>query len=264
MAYLRENTLEGGTDTVAVSTANSGGASGDAFTEVSGTELKYSSAQAAVGGMSMRLVDPTGIMYAAWTGLGALTVPVFIRFYTYLSALPPTNRLYAVRVMDDAFESMALMRILSNGIISPADWTNSGVGDATVAIATAQWIRIEMRIVYGTTTGEIAWRLFNTPDSTTPTDSGSVTGVATAAGTGTGLGDVRFGVVTTPTPVAPFTVYYDGLAIDTVDWIGPAAAGPTQAILPDADTTTTGWTTTPLFSKINDSSDATVVTSTLA
>lgn len=32
--------------------------------------------------------------------------------------------------------------------------------------------------------------------------------------------------------------------------------------LPDADVTTTGWTTTPLFSKVNDSSDATVIQAT--
>lgn len=31
---------------------------------------------------------------------------------------------------------------------------------------------------------------------------------------------------------------------------------------PDADVTTTGWTTTPLWSKVNDSSDATIITAT--
>lgn len=39
----------------------------------------------------------------------------------------------------------------------------------------------------------------------------------------------------------------------------------TQAVRPDADTTTTGWTSTPLFSKINESSpDGTVITATAA
>jgi hypothetical protein len=41
-----------------------------------------------------------------------------------------------------------------------------------------------------------------------------------------------------------------------------AAASP-QSLRPDADTTTTGWTSTPLFSKINESSaDGTVITAT--
>jgi hypothetical protein len=40
------------------------------------------------------------------------------------------------------------------------------------------------------------------------------------------------------------------------------AAG--QALVPDADVTTTGWTATPLWSKLNDNSDATLVTATAA
>lgn len=41
----------------------------------------------------------------------------------------------------------------------------------------------------------------------------------------------------------------------------PSGAAP-AAIRPDADTVTTGWTTAPLYSKINDSSDATVIQAT--
>jgi hypothetical protein len=37
---------------------------------------------------------------------------------------------------------------------------------------------------------------------------------------------------------------------------------PPQQIRPDADITTTGWTTAPLWSKVNDSSDSTVISST--
>jgi hypothetical protein len=37
-----------------------------------------------------------------------------------------------------------------------------------------------------------------------------------------------------------------------------------QTILPDADVTTTGWATAPLYSKLNDSSDATYVSATLS
>jgi hypothetical protein len=35
-----------------------------------------------------------------------------------------------------------------------------------------------------------------------------------------------------------------------------------QVLLPDADVATGGWTTAPLFSKVNDSSDATIITAT--
>jgi hypothetical protein len=40
------------------------------------------------------------------------------------------------------------------------------------------------------------------------------------------------------------------------------AGGSTYCIVPDADITTTGWSSTPLWSKLNDGSDATVVTAT--
>ena len=58
-----------------------------------------------------------------------------------------------------------------------------------------------------------------------------------------------------------------GTTLDTGDvpaWWNDTLGPPPQIIRPDADTVTTGWTTTPLFSKINDQSDATVITSTLA
>lgn len=51
-----------------------------------------------------------------------------------------------------------------------------------------------------------------------------------------------------------------GSAASTSDWLGQPASG--QVILPDADIATTGWSTAPLFSKINDNSDATVITAT--
>jgi hypothetical protein len=42
-----------------------------------------------------------------------------------------------------------------------------------------------------------------------------------------------------------------------------AAGGPAQTVRPDADVTTTGWTTTPLWSKIEETSaDGTVITAT--
>jgi hypothetical protein len=47
----------------------------------------------------------------------------------------------------------------------------------------------------------------------------------------------------------------------TFDSLGAIA---TQEVRPDADISTTGWTTAPLFSKINDQSDATIITGTLS
>lgn len=69
---------------------------------------------------------------------------------------------------------------------------------------------------------------------------------------------------------------YDGYASNLAIWNGTAlteanlasiyaaSLSSTQTLLPDADTVTGGWATAPLFSKINDSSDATVISATAA
>lgn len=65
---------------------------------------------------------------------------------------------------------------------------------------------------------------------------------------------------------AGFTNYYGmwkwGSATTNADWLGEPAGG--QTLLPDADLATTGWATAPLFSKVADSSDATLITATAA
>lgn len=57
-----------------------------------------------------------------------------------------------------------------------------------------------------------------------------------------------------------------GTATGITDWLGQPASpgGSGQTILPDADNVTGGWATAPLFSKVNDVSDATIITATAA
>lgn len=57
----------------------------------------------------------------------------------------------------------------------------------------------------------------------------------------------------TASKVAP-TVSYDGVIVTYM------TGG--QVLLPDADLAAGGWTTSPLFSKVNDASDATIITAT--
>ncbi len=63
------------------------------------------------------------------------------------------------------------------------------------------------------------------------------------------------------------TLYVDGWQLDqaaAAQTYDGADATPPQIIRPDADLATTGWTVTPLFSKVNDQSDATVISATCA
>lgn len=64
----------------------------------------------------------------------------------------------------------------------------------------------------------------------------------------TGAYEFSSAVATGTQTLAAICTYKNAVAVDLT--------------LPDADVTTTGWTTTPLFSKLNDASDATVVQAT--
>lgn len=53
-----------------------------------------------------------------------------------------------------------------------------------------------------------------------------------------------------------------GTAASLTDWLGEPSGLTLDSCLPDADVVTTGWSTAPLFSKVNDASDATVIQAT--
>lgn len=71
------------------------------------------------------------------------------------------------------------------------------------------------------------------------------------------------GTSATGTKIATCSASVNGMGASVL--VRPGVTGPPpQQVRPDADTVTTGWTTTPLFSKVNDSSDTTFITGTLA
>jgi hypothetical protein len=232
VSLLRSNSFDGGSDGVLISPANSGGASGDAFSAVAGTLPKFSNAQAHTPGLGMRIVDPASAALphqVEWTGLGSLTTAVYLRWYVYLTGYPVTERAYMIDLRTAAAAQCGFLRLfVTSGFVSAADATNSGFGaDGSVSPALNKWVRIEARIVPSTTAGELQWRLFNNPESGTPSDaSASHTGLTLGAN----IDAVRFGITTgAAAPANPFTILFDDVAVGTGDWIGPTVAGPGTA-----------------------------------
>lgn len=217
------NTLEGGTDGVEITSANSASGSGDAFDDTTGSvegSPYFSSAQAR-DTLSMRFnytSAPGGTLFAQWSGLGSLTGNVYFRLYMYIPSLVDNN-LYPLGVRTSANASSAILRILSSGLIQGRDAGNSGISEGTVAVATGQWVRIEMRVISSTTVGELEWRLYNTADAAA--GSYDDTANATAAVLGANTDIANFGLNVTA-PASPYTVYFDDLAVSTDDWIGPS------------------------------------------
>ena len=252
------NTFEGGSDGVAITTGNSGGTSGDAFTGIDGTLSLYSNVSPAHGGMAMRIVDTAASTRVRWNALGSITTDVWMRAYLNLSALPVTNTAVIFKAQVNAgTQCMALLVNKTTGTVQALNAANGVIASSlgSVSVPFGSWFRLEMRVLASATVGEIEWKWWSSPDSSgTPDDTVAVTGQAL----GVDYGEALFGL-TTSAPATPFTIYYDDIAVSSTGWIGPSA----QQFRPDADVTTTGWTTTPLWSKVDEATaDGTVITAT--
>jgi hypothetical protein len=219
------NTFEGGTDGVTISAANSGGASGDAFSAVAGTAIVFSAAANMHGGMGMKVDTPGATTtYGSWTGFGTLTVNTYFRVYLRLSTTPVTNSWYLAVMRDQADLEYGGLTINTTGKVQARNNANSNIASSigTVNVNIASWFRLEWRSLPSLTAGEIEWRLYNSPDSTTITETVNSTGNALRAD----LGGVRWGSKST----APAGVMeFDDLAVSTVDWIGPSGGGEVPA-----------------------------------
>jgi hypothetical protein len=215
------NTFEGGTNGVSITAANSGGNSGDPFSAVAGGTRNFSTTQKMHGALSMNLIDPGATStYGSWTGFGTVTVNTYFRAYMHLSVTPVTNAWYFAVMRDQADLEYGGLTITTAGVIQARNNANGNIASSlgTVAVNIGSWFRIEWRTLPSLTAGEIEWRLYNDPDSSTITETVNSTGNALRAD----IGGVRWGSKSTaPTG----TLYLDDLKVSTVGWIGPATAG---------------------------------------
>lgn len=223
------NNFEGGTNGVAVTTGNSGGASGTAFSSMSGTGLKFSSADAFQGSMG-------AVVVAGTAGAGVFN----------FSSTKVSGKMYFTPKAT-ATTDTHLMRIHSGGtrIVSihlAAPGTNSGkiriddgTGTAGVftfanACANNTTHRLEAYVVAGssTTNGtiKVAYYLGN---STTPVETAYVN-TAANVGAGLTLDQIYMGKFSNTTE----DVGFDSFSYDTAltDFIGVAAGAPPTVSTP--------------------------------
>ncbi|MGB4762070.1 MAG: hypothetical protein WBP12_01775 [Candidatus Saccharimonas sp.] len=226
------NTAEGGTNGVTVSTANTGGLSGNAADTVtigSGNTIIFSNANPAHGTLGYEMNYST-------TAGGSLRWNVdessrlVHSFYVKLSTLPTAQEyLGAIR---NSGGNMCIACIGSDGkfIMQNAAGTGISASRATNAFPVDQFIRIEIAATKGTTTGngsiEYAYYLGN---GTTPLASWSSN--TQNAGT-TNVAQVIIGRNTAATEER--IVWYDTIRAQALNsgWIGPYS---TQNTLPVAE-----------------------------
>jgi hypothetical protein len=231
MTTLRNN-FSTGPDGTNLTTANSGAVPGnDAFNAISsigsGTILKYASAatlerptaefvlKTATGSTS----DDNTVLWSTAMGNQA---QIWLRQYLYLTEVPddaqPGANDMAIFVCDNGSVYCAKIYI---GSTSGKLWLWNGPDTASAAMTNAltlnQWVRIECRMQFSSTTGNIDLKLFLEADAENPTETVSVTnwnlGASAASNFYFGSGFAE--------PNKPIT-YYSGLELNNVGWPGPA------------------------------------------
>jgi hypothetical protein len=217
MAVLKYNTGDGGTNTTAVTTGNSGGASGDAWGNVVGGAgvWTYSNAQTVKGGMAYSCVQAAGVAAGLQMDLGSAQATTYGRMYVYLTAFPASEQA-VMKAFGPAFAQGWRIAFSSTGLLRVRDAAATLLTTSVASITTNAWWRVEWRVVSGIgTSGQITVNVYS-GDSMTP----ATTYTNNACNTGASTNNYQFGPVIS-SPQMPL-MYYDEMVADNAGFPGPA------------------------------------------
>lgn len=212
------NGAEGGTASVAVSSGNSGGASGDAFNSTVGTPAITYDSTHALGTLAYRVAPTTSAQQMVWSSASLGTRgELWGRFYLW-SAGAPSAANGLVRFLVGGSQT-ARLSYEAGGTLTFRDAGNSPEITSSGIIPTGQWVRIEWHAIFTPATGTTELRIYNNADSTTATETLS----SGSANLGTNCDAVQLGSFNNVTQSA---FWLDGLQVNDTGWPGPIAGLP--------------------------------------
>jgi hypothetical protein len=211
VALPLNNTFEGGTNTTAISAANSAGASGNAFDSVVGTAPTFSTTHAAHGTLAMTSATAAQSMVQWVASLGTPT-EIWSRFYLFLTGNPSV----ALPVMwaRDSTNAANASGLRVNTTSNPGVLANATFVNFTSVIPATTWVRVEVHsLITGGTTVTTDARYYATADSVTATETQTTGAVAQTI---SAFGAIRFGANLAQTNA----VWMDDVACAPDGWIG--------------------------------------------
>jgi hypothetical protein len=204
-------------------TTGAGEASATAWNVVAGSPT-YSVTHVAHGSLASSFASNNE--YLRWTK--AFSADHYGRFYLYATSIPSSSQAVVKIEAQTGTNPNNRIEIHNDGIVYIRDNTG-GTVSGSVQIATNQWIRIEYHFVASTTVGLLEVRLFNSAESTTPSDTISPGNVNTGNESPTELyiGTEEFG---------PWgsTIWFDDIVANATSWVGPVAVAPANTVAPVA------------------------------
>jgi hypothetical protein len=188
VALPLENTFEGGTNTTAISAANSGGASGSAFDSLVGTAPTFSTTHAAHGALGMTPSTAAQSM-VQWVASFGTPTEIWVRAYLFINANPSVNvpfiyvrdQTNANNICGIRLTTARVAGVTANGSTTVVAFTN--------VPPLSTWVRFELHCLISGGNATCDGQYFATLDAPTATETQTTTQTTAA----TSFGAIRFG-----------------------------------------------------------------------
>lgn len=214
------NTFEGGTDGSAITTGNSGGASGDAVDQVTGTVVYDDDVAPYRGAMNARCtIAGFGTSWVKFgTPDGVSSAPYYARIRVRVPALGDVT---VFQIIDGSSNSCGQWRVLSTGQVQLRSGLAAAAGTSTFAASAGQWIDLgAAKLVHSTSVGQIEARIYAADGSVLETvTSAANLNTQRNGGTNACLAGITLSMS------GPFTVDLDDLATDASGYPATPTAG---------------------------------------
>src|SRR6266568_693984 len=182
-----------------------------------GNTLIFDNTHVAHGTLACKVATGSGggAAYCSWiASLGTQTVQTWFETYLYFPANPVAGLQCVVYVPGSG--TSFNVRVTTGGLIQLYNSTTLLLS-FTNAVALNQWVRIEGYCVPNTSTGSVSCSLYNSADSTTATETHTISSL----NTGSSITAVRFGQYNNIAINGPFWI--DNIGVSTVGALGPAS-----------------------------------------
>lgn len=158
--------------------------------------------------------DAAANNFFGWVASLGTQGTIYGRLYCYFTGNPAANT-SLVRPRNGT-NQVARILVDTTGNIELRNAANGALGTSTNTISTGQFVRIEFKVIALAVGGTVEVKLYNSPDSTTATETLTATGAALL----NDVTDCLFGVVAGPTG----SVWFDDLNVNTTGYPGPVAS----------------------------------------
>jgi hypothetical protein len=209
------NTAEGGADNVAVTTANSGGASGTAFASMGGstTQIVCKATAAKAGSLGYQITLDATARYVRGDdprSNGSPGTRAVMGFWFHWNGVAPGSTLFLASMRDSGDVAQAVAGVFTNGTVRAGAGSTLQAGSA-VTLPSAGWYRVQLAHTPGGTAAQTTIELKVWDSTGTQVGSSYNSGATLTAGNTNVVSRFRFGAATLPTGSTQTVLWLDNL-----------------------------------------------------